>query len=54
MEGSQTNPLFRVTGIPLHTHNATALLEVEMSMINEPIDDFCDASPKWGSSPSMH
>ena len=39
MEGSQTNPLFRVTGIPLHTHNATALLEVEMSMINEPIDE---------------
>ena len=39
MEGSQKNPLFRVTGIPLHTHNATALLEVEMSMINEPIDE---------------
>ena len=39
MEGSQKNPLFRVTGIPLHTHNATALLEVEMSMIHEPIDE---------------
>jgi hypothetical protein len=38
MEGSQENPLFRVTGVPLHTHNATALLEVEMSMTSQVVD----------------
>ena len=38
MEGSQENPLFRVTGVPLHTHNATALLEVEMSMTSQVAD----------------
>ena len=27
-EGDQVNPLFRVTGVPLHTHNASALLEI--------------------------
>ena len=37
MEGSQQDPLFRVTGVPLHTHNATALLEVEMSMVSEAV-----------------
>ena len=31
-EGDQVNPLFRVTGVPLHTHNASALLEVEVTM----------------------
>ena len=39
MEGSQTDPLFRVTGVPLHTHNATALLEVEISIKNDVADD---------------
>mgnify|MGYP003329919273 CR=1 FL=1 len=29
MEGSQTRPLFRVTGVPRHTHNASALLQVQ-------------------------
>ena len=38
MEGSQTDPLFRVTGVPLHTHNATALLEVDMIQMSETID----------------
>ena len=27
-EGDQVAPLFRVTGVPLHTHNASALLEI--------------------------
>ena len=39
MEGSQQDPLFRVTGVPLHTHNATALLEVEMSMVHEALGE---------------
>ena len=32
VEGDQVNPLFRVTGVPLHTHNASALLQIEASM----------------------
>ena len=33
MEGDQTRPLFRVTGVPLHTHNASALLQIEAKNI---------------------
>ena len=34
MEGNQARPLFRVTGVPRHTHNASALLQVEAKHIN--------------------
>ena len=33
MEGNQARPLFRVTGVPLHTHNTSALLQVEAKNI---------------------
>ena len=39
MEGSQSDPLFRVTGVPLHTHNATALLSIDVRIENDVADD---------------
>ena len=29
MEGTQTRPMFRVSGVPRHTHNASALIQVQ-------------------------
>ena len=40
-EGDQVAPLFRVTGVPLHTHNASALLEItaeQPSIIIHPLE----------------
>ena len=30
-EGTEINPVFRITGVPRHTHNASALLVVEVA-----------------------
>ncbi len=40
-EGTKINPLFRITGVPRHTHNASALLVIDVDGTNplrEPVD----------------
>ena len=55
-EGTKLNPMFRITGVPRHTHNASALLVIDVDGTNplrEPVDRVVSLAEEFSVDPVL-